>query len=148
MRARATASRSKASAPRTWRARSPEQASALGVRGHGEVTAISVAPNAAYHATCKRVRGLPITVEKISEGRDGPEARRRRWGHWPYRPWPVQHSPRHGDPTPDGVGRPGRFKTGETPDQATHRIEPGPARFGRVIAADSARWYPMLPRAK
>jgi len=35
------------------------------VKGLGEVTAISVAPNAAYHATGKRVRDLPITVEKI-----------------------------------------------------------------------------------
>jgi len=35
------------------------------VRGLGEVTAISVTPNAVYHATGKRVRDLPITVEKI-----------------------------------------------------------------------------------
>jgi len=35
------------------------------VKGLGEVTAISVAPNAVYHATGKRVRDLPITVEKI-----------------------------------------------------------------------------------
>jgi len=46
------------------------------VKGLGEVTAISAAPNAVYHATGKRVRDLPITVEKISEARDGPEARR------------------------------------------------------------------------
>jgi len=46
------------------------------VKGLGEVTAISVAPNAVYHATGKRVRDLPITVEKISEARDGPEVRR------------------------------------------------------------------------
>ena len=35
------------------------------MKGLGEVTVISVAPNAVYHATGKRVRGLPITVEKI-----------------------------------------------------------------------------------
>src|SRR2546425_7273299 len=74
--------------------------------------------------------------------------------------------PRHGDPEraarPDrrhlpwapgrqrltASGNPGGSKLGETLDQATHRIEPRPARFGRVIAADSARWYPMPPRAK
>ena len=35
------------------------------MRGLGEVTAISVTPNAVYHATGKRVRDRPITVEKI-----------------------------------------------------------------------------------
>jgi len=45
-----------------------EQASPLGAKGLGELTAVSVAPaiaNAVYHATGKRVRDLPITVEKI-----------------------------------------------------------------------------------
>jgi len=35
------------------------------MKGLGEVAAISVAPNAVYHATGERVRDLPITVEKI-----------------------------------------------------------------------------------
>ena len=37
-------------------------------QGLGELTAVSVAPaiaNAVYHATGKRVRDLPITVEKL-----------------------------------------------------------------------------------
>jgi len=45
-----------------------EEASPLGAKGMGELTAVSVAPaiaNAVYHATGKRVRDLPITVEKI-----------------------------------------------------------------------------------
>jgi xanthine dehydrogenase YagR molybdenum-binding subunit len=45
-----------------------EEASPLGAKGLGELTAVSVAPaiaNAVYHATGKRVRDLPITVEKI-----------------------------------------------------------------------------------
>ena len=45
-----------------------EQASPMGAKGLGELTAVSVAPaiaNAVYHATGKRVRDLPITVEKI-----------------------------------------------------------------------------------
>jgi xanthine dehydrogenase YagR molybdenum-binding subunit len=45
-----------------------EEASPLGVKGLGELTAVSVAPaiaNAVYHATGKRVRDLPITVEKL-----------------------------------------------------------------------------------
>jgi xanthine dehydrogenase YagR molybdenum-binding subunit len=45
-----------------------EQASPLGAKGMGELTGVSVAPaiaNAVYHATGKRVRDLPITVEKI-----------------------------------------------------------------------------------
>jgi len=45
-----------------------EEASPLGVKGLGELTAVSVAPaiaNAVYHATGKRVRELPITVEKL-----------------------------------------------------------------------------------
>ncbi len=43
-------------------------ASPLGAKGLGELTAVSVAPaiaNAVYHATGKRVRDLPITVEKV-----------------------------------------------------------------------------------
>ena len=45
-----------------------EEASPLGAKGLGELTAVSVAPaiaNAVYHATGKRVRELPITVEKL-----------------------------------------------------------------------------------
>ena len=45
-----------------------EEASPLGVKGLGELTAVSVAPaiaNAVYHATGRRVRGLPITIEKL-----------------------------------------------------------------------------------
>jgi xanthine dehydrogenase YagR molybdenum-binding subunit len=45
-----------------------EEASPLGVKGLGELTAVSVAPaiaNAVYHATGKRVRDLPITMEKL-----------------------------------------------------------------------------------
>jgi xanthine dehydrogenase YagR molybdenum-binding subunit len=45
-----------------------EEASPIGVKGMGELTAVSVAPaiaNAVYHATGKRVRDLPITVEKL-----------------------------------------------------------------------------------
>jgi xanthine dehydrogenase YagR molybdenum-binding subunit len=45
-----------------------EEASPLGAKGLGELTAVSVAPaiaNAVYHATGKRVRDLPITIEKL-----------------------------------------------------------------------------------
>ena len=45
-----------------------EEASLLGTKGLGELTAVSVAPaiaNAVYHATGKRMRDLPITVEKL-----------------------------------------------------------------------------------
>src|SRR5580693_2223838 len=45
-----------------------EEASQLGAKGLGELTAVSVAPaiaNAVYHATGKRIRDLPITIEKI-----------------------------------------------------------------------------------
>jgi xanthine dehydrogenase YagR molybdenum-binding subunit len=45
-----------------------EEASPLGAQGLSELTAVSVAPaiaNAVYHATGKRVRDLPITVEKL-----------------------------------------------------------------------------------
>jgi xanthine dehydrogenase YagR molybdenum-binding subunit len=45
-----------------------EDASPLGAKGLGELTAVSVAPaiaNAVYHATGKRMRDLPITVEKL-----------------------------------------------------------------------------------
>jgi xanthine dehydrogenase YagR molybdenum-binding subunit len=44
------------------------EASPLGTKGLGELTAVSVAPaiaNAVFHATGKRVRDLPITVEKL-----------------------------------------------------------------------------------
>jgi xanthine dehydrogenase YagR molybdenum-binding subunit len=45
-----------------------EEAGLLGAKGLGELTAVSVAPaiaNAVYHATGKRMRDLPITVEKL-----------------------------------------------------------------------------------
>src|SRR6202030_261845 len=45
-----------------------EQASPLGAKGLGELTAVSVAPaivNAVYHATGKRIRDLPLTIEKL-----------------------------------------------------------------------------------
>jgi xanthine dehydrogenase YagR molybdenum-binding subunit len=45
-----------------------EEASPLGAKGLGELTAVSVAPaiaNALYHATGKRIRDLPVTVEKL-----------------------------------------------------------------------------------
>jgi xanthine dehydrogenase YagR molybdenum-binding subunit len=45
-----------------------EEASPLGAKGLGELTAVSVAPaiaNAVYHAFGKRIRDLPITVEKL-----------------------------------------------------------------------------------
>ena len=44
------------------------EASPLGVKGLGELTAVSVAPaiaNAVYHATGKRIRDFPITAEKL-----------------------------------------------------------------------------------
>ena len=44
------------------------EASPLGAKGLGELTAVSVAPaiaNAVYHATGKRVRELPIFLEKL-----------------------------------------------------------------------------------
>jgi xanthine dehydrogenase YagR molybdenum-binding subunit len=44
------------------------EASPLGAKGLGELTAVSVAPaiaNAVYHATGKRIRDLPITGEKL-----------------------------------------------------------------------------------
>jgi xanthine dehydrogenase YagR molybdenum-binding subunit len=45
-----------------------EEASPLGAKGLGELSAVSVAPaiaNAVFHATGKRIRELPITVEKL-----------------------------------------------------------------------------------
>ena len=45
-----------------------EEAIPLGAKGLGELTAVSVAPaiaNAVYHATGKRLRNLPITIEKV-----------------------------------------------------------------------------------
>jgi xanthine dehydrogenase YagR molybdenum-binding subunit len=44
------------------------EASPLGAKGLGKLTAVSVAlaiANAVYHATGKRIRDLPITVEKM-----------------------------------------------------------------------------------
>lgn len=44
------------------------EASLLGAKGLGELTAVSVAPaivNAVYHATGKRIRDLPVTLEKV-----------------------------------------------------------------------------------
>jgi xanthine dehydrogenase YagR molybdenum-binding subunit len=40
----------------------------LGTKGMGELTAVAVAPaivNAVYHATGKRIRDLPVSVEKL-----------------------------------------------------------------------------------
>ena len=51
--------------------RPDEEASPLGTKGLGELTAVSVAPaivNAVYHATGKRLRDLPITIEKLMGG--------------------------------------------------------------------------------
>lgn len=45
-----------------------DEASPIGVKGMGELTAVSVAPaiaNAVYHATGKRIRELPITMDKL-----------------------------------------------------------------------------------
>jgi xanthine dehydrogenase YagR molybdenum-binding subunit len=45
-----------------------DEASPLGAKGLGELTAVSVAPaiaNAVCHATGKRIRDLPITIEKL-----------------------------------------------------------------------------------
>jgi xanthine dehydrogenase YagR molybdenum-binding subunit len=44
------------------------EASLLGSKGLGELTAVSVAPamvNVVHHATGKRIRELPVTVEKL-----------------------------------------------------------------------------------
>ena len=44
------------------------EASPLGTKGMGELTAVGVAPaivNAVYHATGKRIRDLPVTAEKL-----------------------------------------------------------------------------------
>jgi xanthine dehydrogenase YagR molybdenum-binding subunit len=44
------------------------EASPLGTKGMGELTAVAVAPaivNAVYHATGKRIRDLPVSVEKL-----------------------------------------------------------------------------------
>jgi xanthine dehydrogenase YagR molybdenum-binding subunit len=48
------------------------QATALGGKGVGEIGVVGVAPaigNAVFHATGKRIRSLPITLEKISSTR-------------------------------------------------------------------------------
>jgi len=48
--------------------KSDAEASPIGAKGMGELTAVSVAPaiaNAVFHATGKRIRDLPITVEKL-----------------------------------------------------------------------------------
>ena len=45
-----------------------EEVSPLGAKGLGEPTAVWVAPaiaNAVYHATGKRIRNLPVTIEKL-----------------------------------------------------------------------------------
>jgi xanthine dehydrogenase YagR molybdenum-binding subunit len=44
------------------------EASPIGVKGLGELTSVAVAPaiaNAVYHATGRRIRHLPITVEDL-----------------------------------------------------------------------------------
>lgn len=48
------------------------QATALGGKGVGEIGVVDVAPaigNAVFHATGKRIRSLPITLEKINTPR-------------------------------------------------------------------------------
>jgi xanthine dehydrogenase YagR molybdenum-binding subunit len=48
--------------------KSDAEASPIGAKGMGELTAVSVAPaiaNAVFHATGNRIRDLPITVEKL-----------------------------------------------------------------------------------
>jgi len=55
-----------------------DEASPLGAKGLGELTAVSVAPaiaNAVYHATGKRIRDLPITIEKLLTNTDDVSAR-------------------------------------------------------------------------
>jgi xanthine dehydrogenase YagR molybdenum-binding subunit len=50
-----------------------DEASPLGAKGLGELTAVSVAPaiaNAVYHATGRRIRDLPITIEKLLTNSD------------------------------------------------------------------------------
>jgi xanthine dehydrogenase YagR molybdenum-binding subunit len=45
-----------------------DEASPIGVKGMGELTAVAIVPaiaNAVYHATGKRIRELPITIEKL-----------------------------------------------------------------------------------
>jgi len=45
-----------------------EEASSLGAKGLGELTAVSLVPataDAGYHATGKRVRDLLVTMEKL-----------------------------------------------------------------------------------
>ncbi len=45
-----------------------EEGSIIGAKGLGELTAVSVAPailNAVFHATGRRIRDLPVTIEKI-----------------------------------------------------------------------------------
>jgi xanthine dehydrogenase YagR molybdenum-binding subunit len=45
-----------------------DEASPIGVKGMGELTGVSVAPaiaNAVYHATGKRIRELPITLDRL-----------------------------------------------------------------------------------
>jgi xanthine dehydrogenase YagR molybdenum-binding subunit len=45
-----------------------KEASPLGTKDLGELTAVSVAPaiaNGVYHATGKRIRDLPFTIEKV-----------------------------------------------------------------------------------
>ncbi|HYZ23196.1 MAG TPA: xanthine dehydrogenase family protein molybdopterin-binding subunit [Rhodopila sp.] len=54
------------------------EASPLGTKGLGELTAVSVAPaiaNAVYHATGRRIRDLPITIEKLLAETGGTSAR-------------------------------------------------------------------------
>jgi len=45
-----------------------DKVSPLGVKGVGEVGIVAVAPaiaNAVYHATGRRIRSIPITVDKV-----------------------------------------------------------------------------------
>jgi CO/xanthine dehydrogenase Mo-binding subunit len=64
-----------------------EEASPLGAKGLGELTAVSVAPaiaNAVYQATGMRVRDLPITMEN----------RCKRWQRHQPRVWMPRSSSR------------------------------------------------------
>jgi xanthine dehydrogenase YagR molybdenum-binding subunit len=49
-----------------------DKVSPLGVKGVGEIGVVAVAPaiaNAIFHATGRRVRDLPITLDKLLQGK-------------------------------------------------------------------------------
>jgi xanthine dehydrogenase YagR molybdenum-binding subunit len=40
----------------------------IGIKGMGEISGVGLAAaiaNAVYHATCRRIRSLPITIEQL-----------------------------------------------------------------------------------